>query len=209
MRKSETESKQKILEAAEAEFLEKGFGNAKTLSIAKRAGISHTMLHYYYSTKEDLFQKIFKEKVQMLSQMFSVALEKSADFADFTKTLRFFIETQFNFVAKNPQLPMFIFQEFLSNENNREWAIQTLFPHLSPFLSAIERMLNAEISKGTVCPIEMPNLIMNVVSMNISTFVAMPVLKTAFQLDSDEKKEKFLAERRESNVQFILNALRP
>ncbi|MBP7180930.1 MAG: TetR/AcrR family transcriptional regulator, partial [Dysgonomonadaceae bacterium] len=55
MRKNETESKQKILEAAEAEFLEKGFGNAKIVSIAKRAGISHTMLHYYYSTKEELF----------------------------------------------------------------------------------------------------------------------------------------------------------
>ncbi|MDR1517348.1 MAG: TetR/AcrR family transcriptional regulator, partial [Dysgonamonadaceae bacterium] len=64
MRKNETESKQKILEAAEAEFLEKGYGNAKTVSIAKRAGISHTMLHYYFSTKEKLFQRIFKAKVE-------------------------------------------------------------------------------------------------------------------------------------------------
>ena len=138
MRKIETESKQKILEAAEAEFLEKGFGNAKIVSIAKRAGISHTMLHYYYSTKEELFQRIFKEKVQLLSQMFNVVLEQNANF---TETLRLLIESQFNFVAKNPQLPMFVFREILSNEENRHWAIQTLYPHLLPFLKKKKKIL--------------------------------------------------------------------
>ncbi|HQQ43172.1 MAG TPA: TetR/AcrR family transcriptional regulator [Bacteroidales bacterium] len=205
MRKNETESKQKILEAAEAEFFEKGFGNAKTVSIAKRAGISHTMLHYYYSTKEELFQRIFKEKVQLLSQMFNVVLEQNADF---TETLRLLIETQFNFVAKNPQLPMFIFREILSNEENRQWAVQMLYPHLLPFLSALEKMFNAELSKGTIRPVTFQNLLMNVISLNISVFIALPILKEALHLDSNEKMEKFLVERRESNVQFILNALR-
>ncbi len=205
MRKNETESKQKILEAAEAEFFEKGFGNAKTVSIAKRAGISHTMLHYYYSTKEELFQRIFKEKVQLISQMFNVVLEQNADF---TETLRLLIETQFNFVAKNPQLPMFIFREILSNEENRQWAVQTLYPHLLPFLSALEKMFNAELSKGTISPVTFQNLLMNVISLNISVFIALPILKEALHLDSNEKMEKFLVERRESNVQFILNALR-
>jgi len=205
LRKNETESKQKILEAAEAEFFEKGFGNAKTVSIAKRAGISHTMLHYYYSTKEELFQRIFKEKVQLISQMFNVVLEQNADF---TETLRLLIETQFNFVAKNPQLPMFIFREILSNEENRQWAVQTLYPHLLPFLSALEKMFNAELSKGTISPVTFQNLLMNVISLNISVFIALPILKEALHLDSNEKMEKFLVERRESNVQFILNALR-
>jgi len=206
LRKNETESKQKILEAAEAEFFEKGFGNAKTVSIAKRAGISHTMLHYYYSTKEELFQRIFKEKVQLLSQMFNVVLEQNADF---TETLRLLIETQFNFVAKNPQLPMFIFREILSNEENRQWAVQMLYPHLLPFLSALEKMFNAELSKGTIRPVTFQNLLMNVISLNISVFIAMPMLKEPLQLDSNEKMEKFLVERRESNVQFILKAMRP
>jgi len=206
LRKNETESKQKILEAAEAEFFEKGFGNAKTVSIAKRAGISHTMLHYYYSTKEELFQRIFKEKVQLLSQMFNVVLEQNADF---TETLRLLIETQFNFVAKNPQLPMFIFREILSNEENRQWAVQMLYPHLLPFLSALEKMFNAELSKGTIRPVTFQNLLMNVISLNISVFIALPILKEALHLDSNEKMEKFLVERRESNVQFILKAMRP
>ncbi|MCL1872128.1 MAG: TetR/AcrR family transcriptional regulator, partial [Promicromonosporaceae bacterium] len=120
---NEVNTEQIILEAAEAEFLEKGYGNAKTVAIAQRAGVSHSMLHYYYRTKEQLFQKIFKEKVQTLTQMFSVIFEQNANF---TETLRLLIETQFRFVAKNPQLPMFIFREILSNKENREWAIKIL-----------------------------------------------------------------------------------
>lgn len=138
--------------------------------------------------------------------MFNVVLEQNANF---TETLRLLIESQFNFVAKNPQLPMFVFREILSNEENRHWAIQTLYPHLLPFLTAFEKMFNAELSKGTIRPVTFQNLLMNVISLNISVFIAMPMLKEPLQLDSNEKMEKFLVERRESNVQFILKAMRP
>ncbi|HRC93695.1 MAG TPA: hypothetical protein PLX42_03595, partial [Tenuifilaceae bacterium] len=58
-------------------------------------------------------------------------------------------------------------------------------------------------------PVTFQNLLMNVISLNISVFIAMPMLKEPLQLDSNEKMEKFLVERRESNVQFILKAMRP
>ena len=206
MNNNEVNTEQIILKAAEAEFLEKGYGNAKTIAIAKRAGVSHSMLHYYFRTKEQLFQKIFKEKVQTLTQMFSVIFEQNNDF---TETLRLVIETQFKFVAKNPQLPRFIFNEIVSNKENRNWAIQTLFPHLLPFLSEIEKKLNIEISKGTISPITIQNLLLNMMSINLSVFLVLPVFRETFHYDSDEMLDNFLNERCKSNVQFILNALRP
>jgi len=206
MENNEVNTEQIILEAAEAEFLEKGYGNAKTVAIAQRAGVSHSMLHYYFRTKEQLFQKVFREKVLTFAQMFSVVLEQSTDFQD---TLKRFIETQFKFVAQNPNLPMFIIREIASNKENREWAITTLAPHLLPFVSAFEKMLYTEIAKGTIRPIVIQNLLMNILAINISTFVALPVLRASLHLENDEMLENFLNERCESNVQFILNALRP
>src|SRR6188768_4190171 len=50
---------QVILEAARKEFEEKGFNGARMQSIADLAGISKPSLHYYYRSKENLFQKIF------------------------------------------------------------------------------------------------------------------------------------------------------
>ena len=39
---------EEILKAAEAEFLEKGFAASRTVEIARRAGVTHAMLHYYF-----------------------------------------------------------------------------------------------------------------------------------------------------------------
>jgi len=196
----------KILEAAEILFIEQGFEKTTTGQIAKIAGCNQALVHYYYRTKEQLFQKIFKEKVQIITQMFNVIVEQNTDFL---QTLRLLIETQFKFIAQNQQLPMFIFKEIVSNNENREWAIKTLFPHLLPFISAIEKMLNIEISKGAVRPITIQNLMMNIISLNISTFVALPLLKETLYSDSSNEIENILNERCESNVQFILKALQP
>ena len=206
MNNNEVNTEQTILAAAEAEFLEKGYGNTKTVTIAQRAGVSHSMLHYYYRTKEQLFQKVFKEKVQTLAQAFGVIFEQNTDFKE---TLRLAIVTQFRFVAKNPQLPMFVFREILSNKENRDWAIKTLFPHIFPFLTTLEKMLNIEISKGTVRPITIQNLMLNIIAINISIFVALPVLRETLNLNSEEMLEFVLNERCKSNVQFIFDALMP
>ena len=202
----ELSTEQIILEAAEAEFLEKGYGNTKTVAIARRAGVSHSMLHYYFRTKEQLFQKIFKEKVQILAQMFGGIFAKDASF---TEIIRLVVETQFNFAAQNPQLPPFVFNEILSNKENRNWAIETIFPQIFPYYCTVEKLLNDEIAKGAVRPITIRDLMLNVISINIVAFLALPVLTDAFNLDNGKALNHFLNERRESNVQFILNALKP
>ena len=54
--KTDTESR--ILQAAEEEFLLKGLEGARTTAIAERAGVTHAMLHYYFRTKNMLFERI-------------------------------------------------------------------------------------------------------------------------------------------------------
>ena len=57
-------SQDRILKAAEEEFLMKGFAGARTTEIAKQAGVTHAMLHYYFNTKEQLFEQVMNEKMQ-------------------------------------------------------------------------------------------------------------------------------------------------
>ncbi|MDR1543823.1 MAG: TetR/AcrR family transcriptional regulator [Prevotellaceae bacterium] len=206
MNNSELNTEQIILAAAEAEFLEKGYGNAKTVGIAARASVSHSMLHYYFRTKEQLFQKIFKEKVETITQMFSGIFEQNRAFEE---VIRSFVETQFNFLMQNQRLPQFVISEIILNKNNRQWAIETLFPQIFPIYCALEKMLNDEISKGTIRRISIRDLTLNIISINIAVFVALPVVKEAFQLNDSEVLDNFLVQKREINVQFILNALRP
>jgi len=51
-------SKQKILLSAKVEFAEKGLAGARTESIAKRASVNKAMIHYYFQSKENLYEVI-------------------------------------------------------------------------------------------------------------------------------------------------------
>jgi AcrR family transcriptional regulator len=201
----ELNTEQVILESAEAEFLEKGFGNTKTVSIARRAGVSHSMLHYYFRTKEKLFQMIFRRKVAELTQLFEGI---NAQGLPFEETLRLFIECQFDFMAKNPRLPRFMINEVVSNKDNLNLVVEVVKPKIAEILEQLEKMLAVEIERGKVQPIDFTFLIMNVVSLNVSTFVSLPVMETIFPDLNSAMRDAYFKKRRESNVQFILNALR-
>ena len=203
--KPEKNNEQLILEAAEVEFLEKGYKNTATTAIAKRAGVTHAMLHYYFRTKENLFQRIFLQKIQMLSKIFEDIWGKELPF---TETLRLFIEEQFNFIAKNPQLPRFILNEITANKDNRDLLLEVVAPKASAIFQKVNELFNNEIAAGRARPITFPNLIMNIIAINVSVFIALPVLEEIFPLTNHNALTNLLNERRESNVQFILNALR-
>ena len=69
MDKQERQNKEsEILAAAEQEFIAKGYDGARTTSIAQAAGVTHALLHYYFRTKEQLFERIVDEKFRVMSQ---------------------------------------------------------------------------------------------------------------------------------------------
>lgn len=54
------DSKEKILEAARAEFSERGFDGARVDSIAKRAEVNKALIYYYFKSKEELLQELLR-----------------------------------------------------------------------------------------------------------------------------------------------------
>jgi TetR/AcrR family transcriptional regulator len=66
-----------ILQAAEHEFFTRGYDGARTTSIAKAAGVTHAMLHYYFKTKENLFEKIVGGKIKTIGNLFLVAFSSA------------------------------------------------------------------------------------------------------------------------------------
>lgn len=65
-----------ILEAAEKEFLEKGFQNASLRNIVKTAGVTTGAFYRYYPTKEALFEAMVKPHADMLLNYFSGAVQE-------------------------------------------------------------------------------------------------------------------------------------
>ncbi len=55
-----------ILETARSVFVEKGFDGARMQEIADKAGINKALLHYYFRSKQNLFESILNESIQKI-----------------------------------------------------------------------------------------------------------------------------------------------
>ncbi|MEJ5362126.1 MAG: TetR/AcrR family transcriptional regulator [Spirochaetota bacterium] len=54
------ETRDIILKAAKQEFAEKGFSGGRMSSIAKRAKVNQALIHYYFSSKENLYREVLQ-----------------------------------------------------------------------------------------------------------------------------------------------------
>lgn len=99
----------RILQAAEKEFFEKGYAGARTVSIAEAAGVTHAMLHYYFRTKDKLFEQIVAGKINMLGDIILSAIGDGN--LPLEERIRQGVERHFDFIAANRDLPRFIVNE--------------------------------------------------------------------------------------------------
>lgn len=204
-KEKDIKTEQAILDAAERVFINKGFAATKTTEIAKEAGITHAMLHYYFRTKENLFNIVFQNKVKLLaSSFFSVINAKKP----FIEIVCLTIENHFNFIKNNPKLGLFIINEINSNEKNSLVWNDIAIPVFTKVLGSIKELMDVEIRKGTIRPMDPLDIIQTVVSLNIFPFMAQPLFKNIRHF-SDKEYEDFLEHRKQENIRLIMLMLKP
>jgi AcrR family transcriptional regulator len=200
-----TNTEQTILEAAEKLFLEKGYTGTRTTEIAKAANVNHALLHYYFRTKENLFNQIFEEKATELLSFFSTAFE--GDYPFFEK-LKIVIETHFDYMRKTPELPLFVLREIVSDKEKKESVTGKIFHVAKTILERMTTAIREEMRKGTIRPTKANDLLINIASLNVFSFVAAQLF---FDINDESQQEKlsiFFDQRKKNNVELIINSLK-
>ena len=196
---------QQILAAAEQEFLTKGYDGARTTSIAKVAGVTHAMLHYYFRTKEQLFERIVDEKfATMSSSMFAIMGDPLLPIVE---RIKGGIAAHFDFIAANPLLPRFVINEMVSRPERYE----VLYKRAGIVVNSVYNGLQAEIDRaaerGEIERVDVKMLFISIMSLNIFTFVAYPFMEPIMgELMAD--RERFLAARKAENIETILRRIK-
>ena len=204
MKNSEQNTEQIILEAAEAEFLEKGYNGAKMLSIARRAGVAHSMLHYYYRSKENLFQAVVLRKTREMVPMFKDVFEEDLPFEETLNRMR---EARDRYIfSQSPQMPYFLLSEILLKSENRAMLLD-LFDRIES-LQPVRDMLDKEIKAGRIRPISVGNFIFLLLTLDTSSLTAIAACQEKEGVHL-EVSGKLLASYRAHNMQLLLESLRP
>ena len=139
--KNANDTEVRILQAAEKEFLEKGYAGAKTTDIAAAAGVTHAMLHYYFRTKDKLFDKIVSEKIDKLVEILLGAFGNPE--LPLKERLSEGISRHFEFLVANPGLPRFIINELAMHPERIDYIRDRLFDKTGNVLRGIQKELDA------------------------------------------------------------------
>jgi TetR/AcrR family transcriptional regulator len=72
---------ERILDSAEKSFAENGFNNTKMIGIADIAGVNHALIHYYFRSKEKLYEKVIERLFILWNESLGVLEFSSEDCA--------------------------------------------------------------------------------------------------------------------------------
>lgn len=195
-------AEEKILAAARKVFVQKGLDGARMQDIADEAGINKALLHYYFRSKEKLFEVIFKETAGKMFPKFEMILASEAGFFEKLKQI---VSSYLDVIIENPYLPLFVLTE-MNRNNNLD--LKLFFEKQRPgFVQKFVELTEKEIAAKRIKKISPPQLLINTMSMCVFPFLAKPVLGALWQLDELEFKN-LMIQRKKSIAEFVIDSIK-
>ncbi|RLD89255.1 MAG: TetR/AcrR family transcriptional regulator [Bacteroidetes bacterium] len=196
----EQNTEDRIVDAAKKVFINKGMDGARMQEIANEAGINKALLHYYFRTKNKLFEKVFSLVFGDVLHVIEQAVTKETDFEQFLEN---FIRQYIRLLKNKPFIPQFVIHELNRKPERIVAQIQSKNVIKEQMFSIIERA----VEKKEIRPIQPVHLVTNILALCIFPFVAKPMVK-GLALDDDEKKYKqYINERPDEVVAFVKQAV--
>lgn len=196
-------TKEKIKQAAKEIFIQRGYAGARMEDISKASGINKALLHYHFTSKENLFEQIFDEAFFDIMPRLNAVLQTEGEVLD---RIDAFVEEYIRTIRQNPHIPLFVIHEL---SQNPERLVQKVTSHSGlPNVANLMMEVMQAMSEGKIKQYHPMHLVMNVLSMCVFPFVARPIIKTVMRLDDDSWKS-VMDERAGMIKQFIRSALEP
>ncbi len=102
------ELEKKIIDVARTVFVHSGYSQASMSEIAEAVGINRPTLHYYFRTKEKLFNEIFGGIIRESVEQIRCILQEELPLRE---RLRHIVDSYYRHFIQYPDLPMFFLRE--------------------------------------------------------------------------------------------------
>lgn len=193
-------TEEKILLAAQIVFIQKGMDGARMQEIADEAGINKALLHYYFRTKEKLFNAIFKN---VFSKILPNIMELVNSDLPIENKLGTLIENYIDLLMKNPFFPTFVLKEM----NRNPEFLASIINETGMQPAKIFNMFEKEMDDGKICRMDPHDLLINILSLSIFPIAAKPFMTIAFFENDKKAYNEFIIKRKETVKTFVLNSI--
>lgn len=140
------QTKRKIFETSMKLFAKKGYDNTSVEEITSEVGVAKGTLYYHFASKEEIFEFLVKEGMDLLKTSIHLKTEKQDNCVD---KIRAIIMIQIKIIIK--------YEDFMSIVMREVWGSgfrsKICQKYVDEYLEIIENLIKEGISKGEIKPI--------------------------------------------------------
>jgi len=143
---------ERILAAALAEFADRGFEGTSTTEIARRAGVTQPLVHYHFTSKDELWKAAVARAFSRLRGVFEGTEEEPADPLERMKAV---LRRYVRFSAAHPEMARLMAREGARGGPRLRWLVQH---HVRPLQERVQGLLAAAVEAGWAKPLPITSL---------------------------------------------------
>jgi len=202
MTENDKQTEDKIFDAATDVFIEKGMDGARMQDIANHAGINKALLHYYFRTKDRLFNAVFEKIAGKMFSKFAPIFDENLSLEE---KIRFFYREHITFLQENPMLPAFILNEINRNPARIRKLLHNIdFKKLWAMLAEQHK---DELKKYNITEKSIPQLMTSVAAISVFPFAARGILECIFESLGIDFND-YIDERKVFAAEFVIRAIK-
>lgn len=152
---------QKIINVAKNVFMEKGFAETSMSEIAENVGINRPVLHYYFRTKDKMFNAVFGMIIKsIMPKIKNIVQDREKSIP---ARLENIIDAYYAVFRENPSLPLFVCKEM---NRDVEFLLETIGTlHMKEDFEEVVSILKEEMEQGKIKAMPLKILFLSFYSM--------------------------------------------
>lgn len=201
-RSAEPASRFAILKAASEEFALKGYAGARTERIATTAGVKHTLLFYYFKTKEQLYRAVIETVFSEWNSRVSRALNSEGSAQ---QRMLVYVNSYFDFIEEFPLSPKLVQQEHMRQNSELSEQLSSLVErYVRPVHRKLVTLLREGISNGSFYDVDIEHCLHSISALIIFYFTGNLAVESVERV---QVHPRLIALRRKAVLDFISRAI--
>ncbi len=193
----ESKTKEAIKSAAKNLFFKKGNIHASTQDIANEAGVNRALIHYYFSSRQQLFEVILNDAYQNITKRLHKAVSSDSSFKEKIENfINYYIDEAIEF----PFMESFIASEF--NRYSEVHFALISNPTTNSVMEGFFAELLLEMKKGTIPSMQPEQFLINITSMCSFPLITKPLIQRTFNMN-DEAYLEFIKNRKVEILKMV------
>jgi len=204
---TESDTRERILDAARTAFRESGTSGARMQEIADAAGVNKALLHYYFRNKETLAAGVFTRE---LGRLVRPVFETLGSGATLDEKVRRVVGLYLDTLSEFPGLPAYVLAEIHFHPERLEDFLGQVTEgdprdRAAGVFRVLDGQLEAAAAEGRIRPVTAHEFVVNLVSLCVFPFAAAPLLRVL--TGGDDALGHLMEARRERLPEFFMAGL--